>query len=480
MKKQLAILFILSIFVMLILQSQHIATLYVSHELKLAELLPVILLDGFYLFAASILIPVITRIIYRLFKKKRSPDFIILCWSIWIPFVIVLVVAQVHLSLLTLSSENTTSILTAKDIYSTLSNSIYAVYTKDKKDKVVASGSAVSVAPDKLATNCHVLDEGDHFTVGTENKEYKAELYSEHGDLCIINVTDMKFTPVDIRPSKDVQIGESVYAIGNPEGFDKTISNGIISNKHDMHGIIILQTTAPISHGSSGGGLFDLNGKLIGITSGAYVGDDAQNINLVIPTELIQAALLEPTVDKPPVNSDAAAANKSSDNKQDEEIKLLGPFGQDKIAIVKSTNDCFIAIPGRNKAPKISSYVVYFPDLSNGILIFTKTASIGQLLEFFNWISDQKDVDYVDSKSVIFFNGGIHALSQASIHDKKQPLYVYSIKGSILQPLATQDSFFTKIDGYEAPEKTSTINFGLDGFTEAMSEYDKKCQKPKD
>jgi S1-C subfamily serine protease len=86
-------------------------------------------------------------------------------------------------------------------------------------------------------------------------------------DLVQLRVSGLKAPPVEIRPSKTLQTGERVYAIGAPEGFELTLSEGLISSLRRLEGAQIIQTTAPISSGSSGGGLFDAQGRLIGITT---------------------------------------------------------------------------------------------------------------------------------------------------------------------------------------------------------------------
>jgi tetratricopeptide (TPR) repeat protein len=130
-------------------------------------------------------------------------------------------------------------------------------------------GSAVSITPEILVTNCHVLSRGVSFKIDDQikllqviNADYK------HLDLCFIYVPEMNFKPVTIRPSSEVKIGEKAYTIGNPIGLKKTLSQGLISNfRDDKLGRRWLQSDAPVSPGSSGGGLFDDRGNLIGVTS---------------------------------------------------------------------------------------------------------------------------------------------------------------------------------------------------------------------
>jgi S1-C subfamily serine protease len=84
-------------------------------------------------------------------------------------------------------------------------------------------------------------------------------------------------------------VGERVYAIGAPEGLELTISEGLVSGLREYENVRVIQTSAAISHGSSGGGLFDVNGRLIGITTFSL--KEGQNLNFALPGEWIQALL---------------------------------------------------------------------------------------------------------------------------------------------------------------------------------------------
>ena len=86
-----------------------------------------------------------------------------------------------------------------------------------------------------------------------------------------------------LRRVDTLEIGEPVYAIGNPLRFERTLSDGLISGKRRFGEVRMLQTSAPISPGSSGGGLFDSRGNLVGITTSSL--KSAQSINFAIPAE---------------------------------------------------------------------------------------------------------------------------------------------------------------------------------------------------
>jgi cytochrome c-type biogenesis protein CcmH/NrfG len=138
-----------------------------------------------------------------------------------------------------------------------------------------------------IVTNAHVVSEGLAVQVKQGEKSWQAEIkqIDPRLDLCLLKVEGLSAPSVPMRASDTVTIGERVYAIGAPEGLELTLSDGLVSGFRHRNGQTVIQTTAPISHGSSGGGLFDSDGKLIGITT--FFLSDSQNLNFAIPTDNI-------------------------------------------------------------------------------------------------------------------------------------------------------------------------------------------------
>lgn len=179
-------------------------------------------------------------------------------------------------------------------VFKEVSPSVWMVKTYDEEERPVSQGSAVVIGPGRLITNCHVLASSSAVWVRRENVMYKGKLeYADtKRDLCQLQVDNFNAPAVQILPTADVQVGERVYAIGSPKGLELTLSDGLVSAlrtsvpglKLDPGGKII-QTNTPVSHGSSGGGLFDSEGRLIGITSDTQV--NAQNINYALPADWI-------------------------------------------------------------------------------------------------------------------------------------------------------------------------------------------------
>jgi Trypsin-like peptidase domain/TonB C terminal len=192
-----------------------------------------------------------------------------------------------------------TLVLSATDVFAKTRDAIYMVIVSGDEPgvvNVVAQGSAVLIAPGRFVTNCHVLERGKNFVVSRrEGKVIERVLlvsFERGKDLCELDLAQLKpgfDKPVEIAPPDSLQIGETVFAIGSPRGMELTISNGIISGFREANGgMKLIQTTAPFSPGSSGGGLFDDRGRLVGIT--ALVAKDSQNLNFAISAQYIPSA----------------------------------------------------------------------------------------------------------------------------------------------------------------------------------------------
>ena len=100
--------------------------------------------------------------------------------------------------------------------------------------------------------------------------------------------TAVQATSGPLATTSAVQVGHAVYAIGNPKGLDLTLSAGLVSSlrRNPTGQLVLIQTPAAISGGSSGG-LFDDSGRLIGLTTIGSVGADTQNLNFAVPSEWI-------------------------------------------------------------------------------------------------------------------------------------------------------------------------------------------------
>jgi TPR repeat protein len=180
---------------------------------------------------------------------------------------------------------------TASTVFATASPSVVVVKAFDGSGQAVAQGSGVVIAPSVVISNCHVFQERrtESASVFYRDERYPATLrYADPThDLCSFTVKNLDAPAARMRSAASLKVGEGTYAIGAPEGLSLTLSNGLVSSLRKMPEGAVIQTTAPISPGSSGGGLFDSEGRLIGITS--YYLSKGQQLNFALPVEWIKA-----------------------------------------------------------------------------------------------------------------------------------------------------------------------------------------------
>ena len=183
-----------------------------------------------------------------------------------------------------LSSEGNSATLSPIDLFKAVSRAMFVIQSK-RADGNGSQGSAVAVSVDTLLTNCHVVEGANEIFMKQGKEMLKVELLSANfkADRCILKSRAAVGSYVPIRPYSSLEIGERVYSIGAPLGLELTLADGLLSGKRldgDNH---LIQTSAPISPGSSGGGLFDAKGNLIGITT--FMLQGSQNLNFAIAAD---------------------------------------------------------------------------------------------------------------------------------------------------------------------------------------------------
>ena len=190
---------------------------------------------------------------------------------------------------LTLLCCGETAALEPDQLFKLISPSVWLVRTFDADGLPLGSGSAVVIRPHKLITNCHVLGRARSFSLVKEKVSYKGALEEVdiERDFCLISVADERFDApvVKLADSDQLSVGQRVVTLGNPRALEMTLSDGLISRlqRNDEGALEAIQTSAPFSPGSSGGGLFDADGRLIGITQRISVSTGSQNLNFALP-----------------------------------------------------------------------------------------------------------------------------------------------------------------------------------------------------
>ncbi len=169
--------------------------------------------------------------------------------------------------------------------------SAVAIETFDAKGTTISRGSGFFVASDKIITNRHVIEKSYRVEVHLLN----GKTYTARGVLAIDGEGDLALLQVDVPSGSAIplpiiqntpQEGESIVVIGNPFGLEGSVSNGIVSAVRDISGYgRIIQITAPISPGSSGSPVVNMNGQVIGVAT--LQAAEGQSINFAVPSERI-------------------------------------------------------------------------------------------------------------------------------------------------------------------------------------------------
>lgn len=172
-----------------------------------------------------------------------------------------------------------------------LASSVVMISVHDRKGEVLGNGSGIMIGEEGyILTNHHVATGGRFYSVRIEddNTIYKTDeiiKYNSVLDLAVIRI-DRRLRPLPIyRGAKPLVRGQKVVAIGSPLGLFNSVSDGIISGFRVINDVDMIQFTAPISHGSSGGAVLNMCGEVIGISTAGF--DNGQNINLAVGYEFI-------------------------------------------------------------------------------------------------------------------------------------------------------------------------------------------------
>jgi hypothetical protein len=181
--------------------------------------------------------------------------------------------------------------------------SVVTIVTKDEHGKQVAIGSGFVVSGDgKVVTNFHVIEGADSaeiaFADGASYSIAGLAARNLERDLVILKIksSSNEFRFLRLADSDRIQIGEQVVAVGSPLGLEATVAPGFISGVRDAEGLRLLQTTAPISPGSSGGALINLAGEVVGVPALSLVkvqqrATVTQNLNFALPSNYVRELL---------------------------------------------------------------------------------------------------------------------------------------------------------------------------------------------
>ncbi len=165
---------------------------------------------------------------------------------------------------------------------------------EDAEGQRLSRGSGFFVRDGQVATNFHVVEGATSGYAKLVGKEAKFNIkgytaIDKQQDLIILKVPIFDSEVILLGNSDLAQVGETVYAVGNPRGLEGTFSDGIISSIRLGDSVKLIQITAPISPGSSGGPVLNQKGEAIGVSVLSVRG--GQNLNFAIPSNYLKSLL---------------------------------------------------------------------------------------------------------------------------------------------------------------------------------------------
>ena len=182
-----------------------------------------------------------------------------------------------------------------KEDYDAIENaaqSVFYVEIYDSNNQPYGTGSGFVAFDEHLfVTNQHVIEGASFLRIWDDNDQvYTINQVVEsdkNQDIALLSFPEgQKYIALNLGDTEKLKRGQPVVTIGSPKGLQNTVAEGIISAFPTLNGMKMIQISAPISHGSSGGCLFDNSGDVIGITSAGL--DDGQNLNFAIPITNVQ------------------------------------------------------------------------------------------------------------------------------------------------------------------------------------------------
>ena len=242
----------------------------------------------------------------------------------------VMVEGQRENTVLDITKIDTSKVMTAAEVYAANVNSTVGITTSittnywGYQTTSAASGSGFIFTDDGyILTNFHVVEDSSSITVAMyDGKNYDAKLigYDESNDVAVLKIEAENLVPVVLGNSDNVNVGDSVVAIGNPLGeLTFSLTSGAISAKDrdiTMSGgntMRLMQTDCAINSGNSGGALFNMYGEVIGITNAKYSSSSASeasidNIGFAIPINkarsIAESIIEKGYVSKPYIGAD--------------------------------------------------------------------------------------------------------------------------------------------------------------------------------
>ena len=196
-----------------------------------------------------------------------------------------------------LTTEQVADLVSPSVVVITTEQVVYSQWSWYGQNQVESgAGSGVIISSDGYILTCaHVVDGASNITVTINDKDYTATLVGEDttSDIAVIKIDADGLTPATVGDSNSLKVGQNVMAVGNPLGeLGGTVTGGMISalnrsvtiqGSSSVNTMSLIQMDASVSPGNSGGGLFNMNGELVGIVNAKSSSSDAEGLGFAIP-----------------------------------------------------------------------------------------------------------------------------------------------------------------------------------------------------
>lgn len=195
---------------------------------------------------------------------------------------------------------------TARQLAQNSFPSVVLLVMQDENGQPVSLGSGFFVGNGVIVTNLHVVrgaSSGKVKLVGQTSTYAISGVIgvNANADIVLLEVPGAKAPALELSQGTDLAVGDVVYAVGNPEGLEGTFSQGIVSGFRGSGPERLLQITAPISPGSSGGPIINSQGEVVGVAVATF--KEGQNLNFAVPASYV-ISLLKNTGRPRPLSSE--------------------------------------------------------------------------------------------------------------------------------------------------------------------------------
>jgi len=183
------------------------------------------------------------------------------------------------------------------DVVKRSSDAVVLIVISNSAGQDTALGSGFLVSADgEIVTNYHVIKEAHSAVVKLSNGAFfpvSGVLASDADkDLAVIKVNGKNLPFLTLGDIDKLNAGDHVVAVGSPLGLEGTVSDGVVSAIRDVDGKKWIQTTAPVSHGNSGGPLLDMSNHVVGVITMGVNPEQGQNLNFAVPCSEVTALLV--------------------------------------------------------------------------------------------------------------------------------------------------------------------------------------------